>query len=229
MTTSCRHRTGFTLLELLVVIVILGVLVALTAPLVAGVRVAANRSLCMSNQRQIGLALHLYANDNEGTFPPTMHSTSSWRKEESWVFQLAPYLSDVDEVRVCPSDEPERQKRILDGGFTSYALNDLVFDNDRYNRISKIPRPAQTLILFILSTNRKPSTTWDHIHGAEWTSWAASTYDIEPDRHRVGARAADRTEGSANYLYADGHVENISAKEFKSLFDQGINPALVPE
>jgi len=34
--------------------------------------------------------------------------------------------------------------------------------------------------------------------------------------------------GSANYLYADGHVENISAKAFKNIFDQGINPAAVP-
>jgi prepilin-type N-terminal cleavage/methylation domain-containing protein/prepilin-type processing-associated H-X9-DG protein len=219
---------GFTLLELLVVIAILGLLVALAVPAVGEARVAANRGKCMANLRQIGLALQLYANDNGGEFPPTTHSTGSFRKEKSWVFELAPYLDDVDKVRVCPSDEPKRQKRILDGGFTSYVLNDQVFDDYQHSNFLRIPRPTKTILIFILSMSRNPSATWDHIHGAEWTSWDAATYDIEPDRHRSGARSKDRMKGSANYLYADGHVENISAKNFKSLFDQGINPAAVP-
>lgn len=221
-------RAGFTLLELLTVITVIGVLIAVTVPMLGMAQVAANRTKCMSNQRQIGLALHLYANDNNGEFPPTMHSTSSWRKEESWVFELAPYLNNVDEVRVCPSDESERRERILSGGYTSYVLNDQVFDNYLHNTLQKIPLPSETLLLSILSSDKTPSTGWDHIHGAEWNSWSATTNDIEPDRHRSGARSADRTKGSSNYLYADGHVESISAKAFKALIDRGINPALVP-
>lgn len=182
----------------------------------------------MSNQRQIGLAMQLYANDHGGGLPPTMHITSSWRKEESWVFQLAPYLQNVDEVRVCPADEPERQKRILNGKFTSYVLNDLVFDDYQHNSFLKIPRPSETILMFILSANKNPTLTWDHIHGGEWTSWINALNDIEPDRHRAGGRAQNRLKGSANYLFADGHVENISAAEFKKKFDQGINPAAVP-
>lgn len=219
---------GFTLLELLVVISILGVLVALAVPALGDARVAANRGKCMGNQRQIGLALQVYANDHGGEFPPSTHTTGSFRKERSWVFELAPYLEEVDRVRVCPADEPQRQKKILDGGFTSYVLNDQVFDNYNHNRFMKIPRPAQTILLFILSANRNPSATSDHIHGGEWTSWVAALNDIEPDRHRSGDRSSDRTKGSANYLYADGHVENIRANEFKELFAQGINPAAVP-
>jgi prepilin-type processing-associated H-X9-DG protein len=34
--------------------------------------------------------------------------------------------------------------------------------------------------------------------------------------------------GSANYLFADGHGESRTARDFKALFDQGINPASVP-
>ncbi len=53
--------------------------------------------------------------------------------------------------------------------------------------------------------------------------------DIEPDRHRLGARSSDRQEGSANGTFStDGHAETISAKTFKKYFDDGINPAAVP-
>jgi hypothetical protein len=82
--------------------------------------------------------------------------------------------------------------------------------------------------LFILSENRAPSQTRDYIHGAEWVSWPAALHDIEPDRHRVGARSPDRLKGSANYLDADGHAENIPAATLKVMFDRGINPAAVP-
>lgn len=215
-------------MELLAVVAVLGILTALAIPAIGGARVAGQQAKCLANQRQIGLALQQYANDHDGEFPPTTHSTGALQKERSWVFELAPYLDAIDAVRVCPSDEPKRRKRILDGGFTSYVLNDQVFDRPEYNALLRIPRPAQTILLFILSANRNPSATWDHIHGEEWTSWAAALNDIEPDRHRVGARAADRMKGSANYLYADGHAENKSAREFKSLFDRGINPSDVP-
>ncbi len=222
------RREGFTLVELLVVIAIVSVMVALAAPVVGSARSAAQQSKCLSNQRQIGTAIHLYANEHDGEFPPTTHTTGSFHKERSWIFQLADYLGDVDSIRVCPADPPKRQQQILKMGATSYVLNDLVFDDYEFNRLLKIPYPSRTILLFILSESRAPSTTRDHIHGAEWTSWTAAINDIEPDRHRVGARAPDRMRGSANYLFADGHVENRAARDFKTIFDQGINPASVP-
>jgi hypothetical protein len=110
-----------------------------------------------------------------------------------------------------------------------YVTNDLVFESHEHNILAKIPRPSQTILLFILSENRAASQTRDHIiHGAEWVSWPAALHDIEPDRHRVGARSPDRFKGSANYLDADGHAENIPAATLKVMFDRGINPAAVP-
>ena len=190
--------------------------------------VAANQAKCMSNQRQIGLALLSYANENEGIFPPTTHSTGSWKKERSWIYELAPYLGNVDEIRICPADPAARRERIRKMNATSYVLNDLVFDSYEHNRLLLIPRPSRTVLMFILSESRAPSITRDHIHGDEWTTWAAALNDIEPDRHRSGARSGNRTKGSANYLFADRHVENIKADTFKSLFDKGTNPAIVP-
>lgn len=227
---ACKpiHRSAFTLVELLVVIAIMGTLVGLSVFTVARMRSAANKAVCLSNQRQIGLAMVSHSSENGGRFPISTHSTGPFRKDQSWIFQLSAHLNDVDEVRICPADSRARQERIRKMKATSYLMNDLVIDSPEYNRLSNIPSPERTILLFILSEDRAPSITRDHIHGSQWTSWSAALSDIEPDRHRAGGRSSDRTKGSANYLYVDGHVENISADAFKALFKKGINPAAVP-
>src|SRR5690554_1643291 len=111
------QRSAFSLIELLVVIAILGTLIALLLPAVQKARAAAHRNECANHERQIGLAIHQYAQVNRGRFPKTAHAGSG----QSWIFTLAPFAEDVDRIRICPTDRLADER--LAARASSYLIN----------------------------------------------------------------------------------------------------------
>ncbi len=65
-----RRREGFTLIELLVVIAIIGILAAMVFPVFARARESARKAVCLSNVKNIALAIQMYLADNNDTLPP---------------------------------------------------------------------------------------------------------------------------------------------------------------
>ena len=227
------YRSGMTIIELLVVILIIGIMIGLLLPAVQKAREAARRMQCANNLHQIGLALQMFADANHGRFPISTHSTMDF--ERTWIYTLAPYLEKVDSVRICPED-PFAKQRIEDGG-TSYILNEYICvpGPDEALRMDYLQKTHSTIVVFTASDSRGTAITEDHTHSRNWfrnpkdKTWARIVSDIQPDRFSGAARNAPpsaRDVGTANYLFADGHVELISAKEIKFFADNGINFSL---
>ena len=242
ITSRPCNQGGFTLVELLVVVAIIAVLAGLLLPGIARSKTKAKQIHCMSNMRQIGVALSMYADDHGGRMPLTLHEHEHEdedehdQEESSWVHTLKPYLGNVEDVRFCPADR-RKAERNASGG-TSYILNDylavpLVDPFGRLlqevPRLHQVARPSETMSTFIISDLNEPAFSADHTHSRHWLhGWAIVLADIQPDRHRTGGANQDFTNGQANYLYVDGHVDPIKAEHFRHHIDAGINPAQPP-
>ncbi len=93
-----RKTSGFTITEMLVVVLVIALLVSLAVPLYSSAMGHANRIRCASNLRHLGEAFHGRMADETRT--GKIHSLSP----DSWVDELAPYYSDNPKALLCPDD-----------------------------------------------------------------------------------------------------------------------------
>jgi len=94
--------TGFTLIELLVVIACIGILASMLLPALAKAKEKGLTTQCISNLKQVGLAMMMYGDENNNLLPPA-HGSVSWDSDDPppWPKPMIDYLGTTNILR-CP-------------------------------------------------------------------------------------------------------------------------------
>src|SRR5665213_963172 len=122
-TFSKSSRSGFTLIELLVVIAIIAILAAILFPVFAKVREKARQTSCLSNEKQLGLGLIQYAQDNDEFFVCGINANGDPVNGKGWAGEVYPYVKSTS-VYHCPDDPtvavsyPGGSRSLVSYGFT---------------------------------------------------------------------------------------------------------------
>jgi len=212
---------GFTLMELLVVIGIIGILASMLLPALGRAKGSAQRISCLNQEKQLALALHMYADENSGYFPPRIQTNR-------WCTTLLTYYQNL-KILKCPSDIWAKAstnaaaggtKRPAESAPRTYLINGF---NDYYRNIigkdampgfrrlgngeivikeSNIPEPSAT-VTFAERDNRPQATPQYHMDYDRLDDLTGLNQSMHGNSTRTGRG------GGSNYAMVDSHVEYL--------------------
>jgi prepilin-type N-terminal cleavage/methylation domain-containing protein len=207
-------RNGFTLIELLTVLAILSVLAALLFPVFARARERARQTACLSNERQLGLALTIYSQDYDECVP----SGTAGALGQGWAGQTYPYVKSVELFR-CPDDATGPDKGDLNL-LISYAMN----CNGAGLSYATFSAPSLTVLSFEVNDSfadlRTVETTSPTARGLPQDNCPAecgkpfgadyyATGNVGGISPHLSTTPRPYHDPTSNYIAADGHVKAL--------------------
>jgi prepilin-type N-terminal cleavage/methylation domain-containing protein len=189
---SRARRFGFTLIELLVVIAIIAILAAILFPVFAQARERARQAGCTSNVKSLGLAVMMYAQDYDETYPPLWYQAN----DGHWPNTVRPYIGQggtdaggkkwTEGIMVCPS-----APRMHPGW--SYAMSQefSTFNGSTYigRAIAAISSPARVLMIAEAPLVKE---------------WGQASIEIQTDSSCWGGKLGNGVDGLKSYQDIDG-------------------------
>jgi len=216
-----RASRGFTLVEMLVVLAIIGVLAGILLPVLGSAREAARTATCSSNLKQIYLGSQMYLRDSNGIYPNLSYGGSAFSGSTycGWARPLYPYVRSTAAFE-CPNAEngafdascPPNSE---DGGPRwdgSYDLNVLRTGTRPYIMESHVAQPSK-VALFLDGSGGMLNP-----YGPSVRTDPEGSFDNRYEWGIVDARNLALTErghnGGLNICFADGHVKRLDADQF---------------
>ena len=207
-------RNRFTLIELLVVIAIVAILAAMLLPALANARAKAKQVSCLSQLKQMGLGLTLYADAHDGRFINPLPIAGMPRGSQNdnvcwWRFYLQPYVGDWA-VLVCPvglrtvANAPDSTNQF----HFNYGYN-----TSLTSRTDATIRNTSTLLAFADASHWNANGC----SGGRSTAWA--NINLRPSGNACNADQSSnwvtvctRHNGGSNIVFVDGHAEFRNAQ-----------------
>jgi prepilin-type N-terminal cleavage/methylation domain-containing protein/prepilin-type processing-associated H-X9-DG protein len=226
------RRRAFTLIELLVVIAIIAILAAILFPVFAQARDRARAAACLSNSKQLGLALMQYTQDYDETLPHHSGDFADFLNPAvgaNWAKSIQPYCKNVGILK-CPSSviSPSSNTATQGPNLNSYQGNGVVLSR-LGTGLARIPAPADIVftqenhyswtVCYNRPTQVNAATAtpqqyrWWHLVDCRATFASAPRI---PEMPACGQQYNSKHFDGGNLLFVDGHAKFRKYRSMRS-------------